>query len=48
MMYYTPTLAEIAITLGTFVLVLLIMTILSKLFPVVPIWEIKEELDDEK
>lgn len=48
MMYYTPTLAEISVTVGSFVLVLLIMTFLSKLFPVVPIWEIKEDLDDEK
>jgi molybdopterin-containing oxidoreductase family membrane subunit len=46
-MHYTPTIAEIAITVGSFVLVLLIMTILSKLFPVVPIWEIKEELENE-
>jgi len=46
-MYYRPTLAEIAITCGSFVLVLLIVTILSKLFPVVSIWEIKEELDHE-
>lgn len=47
-MRYTPTVAEIAITGGTFVLVLIIITVLSKLFPVVPIWEIKEELEDEK
>jgi len=46
--FYTPTLAEISITAGSFVLVLIIMTVLSKMFPVVPIWEIKEELDNEK
>jgi len=46
--HYTPTLPEIAITLGSFVLVLLIVTVLSKLFPVVPIWEMKEDLDHEK
>ena len=46
--FYTPTLAEISITIGSFVLVLIIMTVLSKLFPVIPIWEIKEELDNEK
>jgi molybdopterin-containing oxidoreductase family membrane subunit len=36
---YKPTLAETAITLASFILVLIIITILSKLFPVVPIWE---------
>jgi len=45
-MHYSPTIAEVAITVGSFVLVLIIMTLLSKLFPVVPIWEIKEELED--
>lgn len=47
-MHYSPTLAEIAITVGSFVLVLIIITVLSKLFPVIPIWEIKEELENEK
>ena len=46
--HYSPTLAEIAITVGSFVLVLIIITVLSKLFPVIPIWEIKEELENEK
>ena len=46
-MQYSPTTAEVAITVGSFVLVLIIMTLLSKLFPVIPIWEIKEELEDE-
>lgn len=45
---YSPTTAEIAITAGTLILVLIIITILSKLFPVVPIWEIKEEVEDDK
>jgi len=40
---YKPTITEAAITLGTFILALLIITILSKLFPVVPIWEMAEE-----
>jgi Ni/Fe-hydrogenase subunit HybB-like protein len=47
-MHYTPTVAEIAITAAMFLLVLIIITFLSKLFPVVPIWEIKEELEHEK
>jgi Ni/Fe-hydrogenase subunit HybB-like protein len=46
--HYSPTVAEIAITAGSFILTLLIITLLSKLFPVVPIWEIKEELENEK
>ena len=46
--HYTPTVAEIAITAGSFILVLIIITLLSKLFPVIPIWEIKEELEHEK
>jgi Ni/Fe-hydrogenase subunit HybB-like protein len=40
---YKPTLIETAITLATMILVLMIITVLSKLFPVIPIWEIAEE-----
>jgi Ni/Fe-hydrogenase subunit HybB-like protein len=36
---YTPTLTETAITLASFILVLIIVTVLSKLFPVIPIEE---------
>ncbi len=39
--HYTPTIAEIAITLASFILLLLIITIVSKLFPVISIWETK-------
>jgi molybdopterin-containing oxidoreductase family membrane subunit len=35
--FYTPTLIETAITLASFILVLMIVTILSKIFPVIPI-----------
>lgn len=42
-MIYKPTLIETAITLATMILVLMIITVLSKLFPVIPIWEIAEE-----
>ena len=36
---YTPTLTEIAITFASFFMVLIIITLLSKFFPVVPIRE---------
>ncbi len=42
-MVYQPTLIETAITVASFVLVLMIITILSKLFPVIPIWELADK-----
>ncbi len=42
--HYSPTTAEVAITAGSFILVLIIMTVLSKVIPLIPIWEVKEEL----
>ena len=36
---YTPTLIEIAITLLSFILVLIIITLISKFFPVIPVVE---------
>jgi len=36
---YTPTLTEIAITLFSFILVLIIITLISKFFPVIPLVE---------
>ena len=42
-MHYQPTMPEISITVASFILVLFIITILSKFFPVVPIWEMAEE-----
>ena len=45
---YKPTLIEIAVTSASVILVLMIITILSKLFPVIPIWEIAEEEAIEK
>src|SRR5208337_4853637 len=36
---YTPTLIETAITLASFILVLMIITILAKLFPIIPVME---------
>lgn len=47
-MAYKPTIAETAITMGSIILVLFIITILSKFFPVVPIWELAEEKPDTK
>lgn len=44
---YTPTIPEIAITVGSLVLVLMIVTVLTKVFPVVSVWEMKEELLEE-
>ncbi len=40
---YMPTGVEIFVTLGTFGLALIIFTLLSKLFPVIPIWEVAHE-----
>jgi len=40
---YDPTGIEITITLGVIAVAVLIVTILAKLFPVVPLWEIAEE-----
>jgi len=45
---YKPTLIEIAVTMASIVLVLIIITILSKLFPVIPIWEMAEEHEGEE
>jgi len=42
-MVYKPTLAESMITLGSFILVLIIVTLLSKFFPVIPIVESARE-----
>lgn len=40
---YKPTLIESLVTMASILLVLLIITILSKLFPVIPMWELAEE-----
>jgi molybdopterin-containing oxidoreductase family membrane subunit len=42
-MVYKPTVIEAAIAMATLILVLIIITLLSKLFPVIPIWELAEE-----
>lgn len=45
---YVPTITETAVTLGTFILVLMIITILAKLFPVIPVWETAAEEHDSQ
>jgi molybdopterin-containing oxidoreductase family membrane subunit len=45
---YTPTLIEILITIAPFILVLMIVTILSKVIPIVPIHETVEEMEEKK
>jgi molybdopterin-containing oxidoreductase family membrane subunit len=47
-MVYKPTIIETSVTLASIILVLMIITILSKTFPVLPIWEIVEEKSKEK
>ena len=42
-MFYQPTIIESAITIGTILLVIIIITVLVKLFPVISIWEMAEE-----
>lgn len=46
-MVYHPTVIETAITLGTILLAVIIITLLVKLFPVIPIWEMAEEQTDK-
>ena len=40
---YTPTITEVGVTMFSFVLVLIIITLLSKFFPVIPIHETAQE-----
>lgn len=46
--FYKPTLIEMAVTLASFILVLMIITVLSKVFPVIPVKETIQELSNEK
>ncbi len=45
-MVYHPTIVESAITLGTILLAIIIITLLVKFFPVIPIWEMAEEQNE--
>jgi len=40
---YVPTWVEIGVTAGAFAMALMIITILLKVFPVIPLWEVAEE-----
>lgn len=40
---YVPTWVEIGVTAGAFAMALMIITVLLKVFPVVPLWEVAEE-----
>lgn len=46
-MFYQPTIIESAITIGTILLVVMIISVLVKLFPVISIWEMAEELSEK-
>jgi len=46
-MVYHPTIVESAITMGTIILAVIIITILVKFFPVIPIWEMAEEQNEK-
>jgi len=45
---YTPTVVETLITIAPFILVLIIITVLSKVIPIIPIHETIEQLDENK
>jgi len=45
---YTPTLIEILITIAPMILVLIIITVLSKLVPIIPVHETIEQLEESK
>lgn len=44
---YAPTLTEITVTFGTFVLSLLIFTVLAKFLPILPVWEMMHAGKDD-
>lgn len=44
---YTPTFTEILVTIAPLILVLIIVTVLSKVIPVIPVQETIEELEEE-
>jgi molybdopterin-containing oxidoreductase family membrane subunit len=46
--FYTPTLIETAITLASFIMVLMIITILAKIFPIIPVMETIHEREHPK
>lgn len=45
---YTPTLTEILVTIAPMIMVLIIVTVLSKVIPIIPVHETIEELEETK
>ena len=45
---YTPTLVEVLVTIAPFILVLIIITVLSKVIPIIPVHETIEQLEEHK
>ena len=45
---YQPTVIEGAVTIGSIILGIMIISVLAKLFPVIPIWEMAEEDEETK
>jgi Ni/Fe-hydrogenase subunit HybB-like protein len=45
--HYSPTLIEMLVTMASFLLVLIIITVLSKLFPVIPVNEMIEDYEKD-
>ncbi|SMO59960.1 prokaryotic molybdopterin-containing oxidoreductase family, membrane subunit [Saccharicrinis carchari] len=45
---YQPTVIEGAVTAGSIILGIMIISVLAKLFPVIPIWEMAEEEEETK
>jgi molybdopterin-containing oxidoreductase family membrane subunit len=47
-LHYIPTWTEILVTLGTFAGAILIITLLARLFPILPIWEVAHDRGHHK
>ena len=45
---YTPTLVETLITIAPFILVLMIITLLAKVIPIIPVHETIEHIEENK
>ncbi len=45
---YQPTVIEGAVTIGSIILGIMIISVLAKLFPIIPIWEMAEEDEETK
>ncbi|GAF01699.1 NrfD/PsrC family molybdoenzyme membrane anchor subunit [Saccharicrinis fermentans] len=45
---YQPTVIESAVTIGSIIMGIMIISVLAKLFPVIPIWEMAEEDEETK